>query len=114
MLGIGLGENVGTDGILLETVRGSRQRFLSQVGQKIAMDFGGAQRLALDNPLDLRKCGFLLEDHCAIDDITAMLKSLVGLALHLVGDRPLNDQFLATEMVTPIWLDVLPTGRITG
>ena len=60
IVGIGLGEHVQPDRVLLETVRGSGDGFIRQVTQEGTMDLRRSKRFALKNPLDLSMRGFQL------------------------------------------------------
>ena len=63
IIGGRLGENIQAHRIFLQAAGRSRERFLSEIVQKVAVDFRSAKGLALDDALDLRLVRFQLDDH---------------------------------------------------
>src|SRR6266478_3129475 len=65
-----LGEYIQTDGVFFKAVARSRKRFFGEVNEKITVYFRSAERLALNDALDLCVARFQLKDHLSSDDTT--------------------------------------------
>ena len=63
IIGGRLGENIQAYRVFFQAVSRSGERLLSQIVQKVAMHFRGAEGFALDDSLDLRLVRFQLDHH---------------------------------------------------